>query len=147
MATTIETSWTDKDAVTGRLARKAFAFGACLGTTAKAVKASGSSEAGAGEAGWDDLTVLMDATRFRRTAADGVAQDWPAYRDLLLTARAPQGFRKQINRISEAGNRVFMELTEYETAEDGTEKVVNICTVHAFDDSDRLVSLDIYTQG
>jgi molybdopterin biosynthesis enzyme len=98
-------------------------------------------------AGWDDLAALMDMAHFRRTAADGVAMDWPAYRDLLLTASAPPGFRKQINRISEAGNRVFTELTEYETIADGTEKVVHICTVHAFDDSDRLVSLDIYTQG
>jgi hypothetical protein len=134
-----QTSWTDKDAVTGRLARKAFEFGASLGRTAKAVKDTG--------AGWDDLAALMDEARFRRTAGDGVAMDWPAYRDLLLTASAPKGFRKQIHRISEAGNRVFTELTEYETIADGTEKVVHICTVHAFDDSDRLVSLDIYTQG
>jgi hypothetical protein len=137
-----QTSWTDKDAVTGRLARKAFAFGACLGRAAKAVK-----DLGVGEAAWDDLAGLMDRTRFRRTDGQGRAMDWPAYRDLLLTASAPPGFRKQINRISEAGNRVFTELTEYETIADGTEKVVHICTVHAFDDSDRLVSLDIYTQG
>lgn len=143
MTTTVtESSWTERDEASGLYVRKVYEFGECLGRTAKAVKMSGALDTG-----WDELEALVDTTRFRRIDGDGVAIDWPAYRAMLVTASAPAGFRKVFDRVSQAGNRVFMELTEYDRPAGEAERVVGLCTVYQFDAADRLVGMEIYTRG
>lgn len=142
MATvTTESTWTDRDAVTGRYALKVLEYTDTIKRTVDAAKDPGFTEAG-----WDDLAALLDTASFRRVGNDKVDMGWDVYRGLLTMWGTTTDFWSEFHRISEAGNRVFLELTEHNTPRGGAESVVNSCTVYQFDDAGKLVHLGIYLQ-
>jgi hypothetical protein len=138
---TAPNSWTDRDAVTGEYAKKVLAYTDCIKRTVDRAK-----EPGFDESGWDELASLLDTDAFRRVGNDKVDMGWEVYRGLLMMWGTTTDFRSDFHRISEAGNRVFLELTEYNHPRGGQETVVNSCTVYQFDGAGKLVHLDIYLQ-
>ena len=142
MATEVsQTTWTDRDAVTGAYARKVLAYTDCIKRTVDKAK-----EPGFDESGWDELAAMLDTATFRRVGNDKVDMGWEVYRGLLMMWATTTNFWAEFHRISEAGDRVFLELTEHNQPVGGTETVVNSCTVYQFDKAGRLVHLDIYLQ-
>jgi hypothetical protein len=139
--TTPESSWTDRAAVTGEYAKKVLAYTDCIKRTVDAAKAPGFDESG-----WDELASLLDTAKFERVGNDKVAMGWAVYRGLLTKWATTTDFWAEFHRVSEAGSRVFLELTEHNTLYGQAESVVNSCTVYQFDEAGRLVHLDIYLQ-
>lgn len=135
-------TWTDRDAVTGKFARKVLDYGDCLMGIARHVR-----ETGGGKSSWDELAAMLDTGKFRRTGHDMGVMDWDIYRNLLTMWATASDFRTEFHRISEAGHHVYMELTEYNHPRGGSETVVRTCTVYEFDDADKLVHLGVYLQG
>jgi hypothetical protein len=134
-------SVTDPSAVTGALSRKVLQYGDIIERTVRAAK-----EPGFTEAGWDELASLMDTAKFRRVGNDKVDMGWDVYRGLLTQWATTTDFWSQFHRISEAGNCVFLELTEHNTPRGGAESVVNSLSLYEFDEAGKLVHLDIYLQ-
>lgn len=138
---TLPSVWTDRDAVTGPFARRVLEYTDTIARTVKAAKAPGFTEAG-----WDELAALLDTERFERVGNDKVRMGWEVYRGLLMRWATTTDFWSEFHRISEAGNLVFLELTEHNTPLGGAESVVNSCTTYEFDENGRLVRLGIYLQ-
>ncbi|MDD3800527.1 MAG: nuclear transport factor 2 family protein [Novosphingobium sp.] len=134
-------TWTDRDAVTGEYALKVLAYTDCIKRTVEKAK-----EPGFDETGWDELAAMLDTAKFRRVGNDKVDMGWDVYRKLLMMWATTTDFRAEFHRISEVGDRVFLELTEHNHPRGGTETVVNSCTVYQFDEAGKLVHLDIYLQ-
>ncbi len=132
-------------ATLGPLARKVLEYGDVMERTVVAAKQPGFTEAG-----WDELAALLDTAKFRRVGNDKADMGWDVYRGLLTGWATTTDFWAQFHRISEAGNAVFLELTEYNTPCDssggGAECVVNSMSVYEYDDAGKLVHLDIYLQ-
>lgn len=142
MATTLnETTWTDRAAVTGEYARKVLAYTDCIKQTVERAK-----EPGFDDSGWDQLAAMLDTATFRRVGNDKADMGWDVYRKLLTMWATTTDFWAEFHRVSEAGNRVFLELTEHNHPRGGEETVVNSCTVYQFDAAGKLVHLDIYLQ-
>jgi hypothetical protein len=135
------TTWTDRASVTGIHAAKVLAYTDCIKRTVDAAKAPGFDESG-----WDELASLLDTARFERVGNDKVAMGWDVYRGLLTIWGTTTDFWSEFRRVSEAGNRVFLELTEHNTPRGDAESVANSCTVYEFDDAGKIIHLDIYLQ-
>jgi hypothetical protein len=138
---TSATTWTAREAVTGEYALKVLAYTDCIKSTVERAK-----EPGFDESGWDKLAALLDTDAFERVGNDKAAMGWEVYRGLLMQWATTTDFWAEFHRISEAGNRVFLELTEHNCPRGHPETVVNSCTVYQFDDAGKLVHLDIYLQ-
>lgn len=134
-------TWTDRDAVSGKYALKVLDYTDCIKHTVERAK-----EPDFNESGWDDLAAMLDTTRFRRVGNDKADMGWEVYRGLLTRWAATTDFWAEFHRISQVGDRVYLELTEHNTPRGGAESVVNSCTVYQFDTSGKLVHLDIYLQ-
>ena len=132
----------DKAAVTGPLSRKVLQYGETIEAIVRAAKEPGFSA----ETGWADLEALMDTEKFRRVGNDKVDMGWPVYRELLTMWATTTDFRSDSHRISEVGNRVFLDVTEYNQPRGGAQSVVNSLSLYEFDDAGKLVHLDIYLQ-
>ncbi len=133
--------WTDRATVTGECALKVLAYTDCIKRTVESAK-----EPGFDDSGWDELAALLDTAAFRRVGNDKADMDWKVYRGLLTQWATTTDFWAELHRISQIGNRVYLELTEHNTPRGGAESVVNSCTVYQFDDAGKLVHLDIYLQ-
>ena len=145
MATTAtrDLTWTDPARVGGALARKVLQYGDIIERTVKAAKAPGFTAAG-----WSELEALLSAD-FTRTGNDRVTMGWDVYRGLLTGWATTTDFWSEFRRISQAGNLVFLELTEHNTpssAGGGAESVVNSLSLYEFDAAGKLRHLDIYLQ-
>jgi len=132
----------DQAAVTGPLSRKVLQYGETIEAIVRAAKEPGFSE----ETGWADLEALIDTAKFRRVGNDKADMGWPVYRELLTMWATTTDFRSDFHRISEVGNLVFLELTEYNQPRGGAQSVVNSLSLYEFDESGKLVHLDIYLQ-
>jgi hypothetical protein len=128
-------------ATLGPLSRKVLEFSDVMERTVEAAK-----EPGFGDAGWDELTGLIDVARFERVGNDKAVMGWPVYRDLLNAWAGTTDYWAQFRRISEVGNVVFLELTEHNTPRGGAESVVNSMSVYEYDSVGKLIRLQIYLQ-
>jgi hypothetical protein len=143
MATlTRDKTWTDPAAVDSPLALKAIEFTETIERIVVSAKDPGFDA----EAGWAALEALIDVERFERVGNDKAVMGWAVYRDLLNAWGGTTDFWKEFRRISEVGDRVFLELTEHNTPKGGKESVVNSMSVYQFDEAGRLIHLDIYLQ-
>lgn len=133
--------WTDRAAVTGEYALKVLGYTDCIKRTVEKAK-----EPGFDASGWNELAAMLDIARFRRVGNDKAEMGWEVYRKLLSMWATATDFWAEFHRISQIGDRVYLELTEHNTPRGGTESVVNSCTVYQFDEAGKLVHLDIYLQ-
>lgn len=136
-----DTTWAARDAVTGEYAAKVLAYTDCIKRTVERAK-----EPGFDENGWDELAQMLDVATFERVGNDKVVMSWDVYRGLLMQWATTTDFWAEFHRISEVGDRVYLELTEHNCPRGGTETVVNSCTVYQFGAGGKLVHLDIYLQ-
>ena len=132
---------TDKAAVTGPLSRRVLQYGDIIERTVRAAK-----EPGFTEAGWAELEQLIALDSFERVGNDKARMGWPVYRGLLTMWATTTDFHSDFHRISEVGNLVFLELTEYNRPRGGAESVVNSLSLYEFDANGKLCHLDIYLQ-
>lgn len=135
-------SATEQSQVTGALSRKVLLYGDIIERTVKAAKQPGFTA----QTGWAELEALMDVDKFERVGNDKARMGWLVYRELLTGWATTTDFWSEFHRISEAGNCVFLELTEHNTPRGGAESVVNSLSVYEFDEAGKLVHLDIYLQ-
>ena len=142
MATaTMETSWTDPAQVTGALSRKVLQYGDIIERTVKAAKLPGFTK----DTGWSELEALLSPD-FERVGNDKARMGWAVYKELLTGWATTTDFWSHFHRIGEAGNCVFLELTEHNTPVGGKQSVVNSLSLYEFDEAGKLVHLDIYLQ-
>ncbi|MCB2080081.1 MAG: hypothetical protein KDE55_20595 [Novosphingobium sp.] len=134
-------TWTDRTAVTGRLALKVLEYTDCIKRTVDRAK-----EPGFNESSWDELAALLDTGVFQRVGNDKVAMGWDVYLGLLMQWATKTDFWAEFHRVSEVGNLVFLELTEHNTMRGQPESVVNSLTTYEFDDKRKLVRLGILLQ-
>lgn len=93
---------------------------------------------------WDALLPLIDAERFVRRGNERTEMDWPAYRAMLEQWQEHSGkYEKSLHRASEAGNVVYLDLDERATAKDGSVGSLRSISIYEFDDSDRIVAVDV----
>jgi hypothetical protein len=143
MATaTLDLTWTDPATVASSLSKKVLQYGDIIERTVKAAKKPGFS----GETGWAELELLLNLEKFERVGNDKARMGWPVYRELLTKWATTTDFWSHFHRISEAGNCVFLELTEHNTPQGGSESVVNSLSLYEFDAAGKLIHLDIYLQ-
>ena len=129
-------------ATLGPLSRKVLTYGDVIERTVRAAKEPGFDA----ETGWAELESLLDVDRFERVGNMMERQTWAEYRELLNKWGGATEFWSEFRRITEAGNLVFLELTEHNTPKDGPESVVNSVSLYEFDGAGKLVHLDIYLQ-
>lgn len=125
----------------GPLSRRVLEYSDVMERTVETAKQPGFTDAG-----WAELEALIDLVKFERVGNDKAVMGWPVYRDLLNKWAGTTEFWSQFRRISEVGNAVFLELTEHNTPKGGQESVVNSMSVYDYDDSGKLVRLQIYLQ-
>ena len=128
-------------ATLGPLARKVLEYSDVMERTVEAAKQPGFSDSG-----WDELTGLIDTAKFERVGNDKAVMGWDVYRGLLTGWATTTDFRSEFHRISEAGNCVFLELTEHNTPLGGAESVVNSLSLYDYDGNEKLIRLQIYLQ-
>lgn len=127
-------TWTSEPAITGARARRAMAYGDTM-----AAIVNGTS----GE-NWDALLPMIDAARFVRRGNERTEMDWPSYRAMLDQWAAHSGrYEKRLHRASEVGNLVYLDLDERATAKDGSVSSLRSLSVYEFDESDRIVAVDV----
>ncbi len=134
-------TWTDRASAAGVHARKALAYVDAIKRVVNAAK-----DPASGESAWDELTALIDTAAFVRVGNDKAVMGWDVYRNLITQWAGSTDYWDELRHVSEAGNRVFLELTEHNTPQGGAESVVNSCSVYWFDDGGKLIHLGIYLQ-
>ena len=128
-------------AAAGPLAAKVFRYNELIEQVVAAAKSPDFTAAG-----WKVLEDVIDPVRFERVGNFKEVMDWPAYIAMLTQWGTTTEFWSNFRRISESGNCVFLELEEHNTPRGGEESVVNSLSVYEFDNSDKLIHLDIYLQ-
>ncbi len=128
-------------ATLGPLARKVLAYIDCIEKTVTAAK-----DPAFGEAGWAQLEAMIATDSFERVGNFKEVMTWPQYRAMLTQWGTTTAFWSNFRRISEVGNRVFLELEEHNTPAGQEETVVNSLSLYEFDTAGKLAHLDIYLQ-
>lgn len=140
MATHASTGvWTERAAVTGRLALNALRY---IDISAAIIEQA--KEPGFTEAGWDELGGLLDTGSFQRKSKDRDPIGWEDYRPILTNWALRTDFRYRFKRLTLAGNLVFLELEEHATPLGGTASVDHTMTVFEFDAIGRIVAVEVY---
>lgn len=126
--------WTSASEIQSPRALKAIAYG----DTMAAIVNGESDET------WDALLPLIDSGRFVRRGNERTEMDWPAYRAMLEQWKQHSGkYEKHLHRASEVGNVVYLDLDERATAKDGSVGSLRSISIYEFDDSDRIVAVDV----
>jgi hypothetical protein len=128
-------------AAAGPLAAKVFRYSDLIESTVKAAKDPAFTAAG-----WADLEALIAVDSFERVGNFKERMDWPTYRAMLTQWGTTTEFWSNFRAITEAGNRVFLELEEHNTPHGAPESVANSLSVYEFDAAGQLCHLDIYLQ-
>lgn len=127
--------WTNRDEITSPRAKRALAFGDKM---AEIVNGSSTDS-------FDALLPMIDPDRFvRRGNERDQEMDWPTYRGMLDQWSGHSGaYDKQFYRATEAGNVVYLDLDERAVAADGKESTLRSISIYEFDESDRIVAVDV----
>jgi hypothetical protein len=127
--------WTKQEEVTSARARRAIAYGDKMAQIVNR----------ATDETWDALLPMIDAKRFvRRGNERDEEMDWPAYRAMLDQWNGHSGkYEKHFHRATEAGNVVYLDLDERSVADDGSESSLRSISIYEFDESDRIVAVDV----
>jgi hypothetical protein len=94
---------------------------------------------------FDALLPMIDADRFvRRGNERDEEMTWPMYRAMLEQWNGGSGkYEKFLHRASEAGNVVYLDLDEFNTAKNGTMSSLRSISIYEFDAADRIVAVDV----
>lgn len=127
--------WTKQDDVTSLRVKRAIAYGDTLAAIVN----------GKSDETFDALLPMIDPARFVRTGNErDQKMDWPTYRAMLEQWNGGSGdYEKHLYRATEAGNVVYLDLDEFSTAMDGSKSSLRSISIYEFDETDRIVSVDI----
>ncbi|MEW9856583.1 hypothetical protein [Novosphingobium sp. M1R2S20] len=127
--------WTRQDEITSDRVRKALDWGDRMTAIVN----------GTTDDDWDVLVPMIDTDRFVRRGNERDQElRWPAYRELLVQWKAVGGiYDKTLFRASQAGDVVYLDLDERSERPDGTVNTLRSISIYAFDDQDRIVSVDV----
>jgi hypothetical protein len=127
--------WTTRGEITSDRVRKALEWGDRMKDIVN----------GASDDDWDVLVPMIDADRFVRRGNERDQElRWSGYRELLVQWKAGGGvYDKTLHRATEAGDVVYLDLDERSEAPDGTVSTLRSISIYAFDDQDRIVSVDV----
>jgi len=90
------------------------------------------------------LSPLVNPDRFRRRGNERTEWDWPAYLAMLGQWNQADGkYEKTLQRASEAGNVVYLDLDERSTHHDGTVSALRSISIYEFDEADKIVGVDV----
>lgn len=95
--------------------------------------------------GWDALLPMLNPDRFVRRGNERDQElDWPSYRKLLDQWAEHSGhYEKDLHRVSEVGNVVYLDFDERAQAKDGTVNSLRSISIYEFDEADRIVAVDV----
>jgi hypothetical protein len=94
---------------------------------------------------WAPLAELVDVERFERVGAFKEVMRWNDYVDFLTGWARSSQWDCSFKRLTEAADRVFLELEERSTVGDFS-SVVNSLSVYEFNDAGRITHIDLYLQ-
>ena len=124
------------------LARKVIEY-----SEAFAALVAASKKAPLQEADWQDIEQLVNVEAFQRQGVFLGPQaeliDWPTYKHYVSQYAAGTSWEGTLRNITEAGDRVILELEERNSA-NGVTDVSNTVTTYAFDDEQKLRRLEVY---
>ena len=127
--------WTKRDEITSKRVHSALSYGDKMAAIVN----------GTSTESFDALVPMIDADRFvRRGNERDSGMDWPTYRAMLEQWNGSSGkYEKNLYRASEAGNVVYLDLDEFNTASDGAVTSLRSISIYEFDDADRIVAVDV----
>ncbi len=127
--------WTKQSEITSVRAKRAIAYGDKLAEIVN----------GATDDSFDALLPLIDSARFvRRGNERDEEMDWPTYRSMLEQWDGGSGlYEKHLHRATEAGNVVYLDLDERSVSKDGQESSLRSISIYEFDETDRIVAVDV----
>ena len=97
-------------------------------------------------ADWDPVADMLNLDEFERIGTFLEVQDWSQYVEMLTAwASGVDRFETEVHRISEVDNLVYYEIEERHFIGD-TMMVLNSLTVFAFDESGKILRLDVFMQ-
>ena len=96
---------------------------------------------------WEPVAEFLDVDEFKRVGAYLEELNWPDYRK-FLTGWVGGGtrFEMTVFHITEIGNAVFQEIEERHYRGDEFIRK-NVIAVYRFNDSNKIIHLDIYEQA
>ena len=126
--------WTNQADITSPRVLRAIAYG---DTMARIVNGSGET--------FDAVAALVDPDRFvRRGNERDQPMDWPAYRAMLEQWNGGSGkYEKHFHRATEAGEVVYLDLDEFNTANDGSVSSLRSISIYEFGADDRIIAVDV----
>jgi hypothetical protein len=87
----------------------------------------------------------VDVENFERVGPFKEVVNWDEYAQLLTNWASKSGWDARVRRITEHGNLVFLELTEYSTHADIDDSIYSL-SVYEFNEDNKICHLDIYMQ-
>ena len=128
-------NWTKQADITSLRTQRAMAYGDLMAAIVN----------GTSDESFDALLPMIDADRFQRRGNErDESMDWPTYRAMLEQWNGNSGkYEKNFYRATEAGNIVYLDLDEFNTANDGTVSSLRSVSIYEFDDADRIIAVDI----
>ena len=124
----------------GPLSRKALLYSATISCLVAKAKQPGFTSAS-----WAPLADLVAVDEFVRVGNERERMNFPQMTEFLTRWATVTGFDKTLRRITEASNRVFVELEERNTT-NGKTSIVNSMSVYEFNEAGKIRQLDIYLQ-
>ncbi|MEZ5743805.1 MAG: hypothetical protein R3D89_08775 [Sphingomonadaceae bacterium] len=104
------------------------------------------AKSGLTDADWAPLEALVDVDNWERLGTflgPAETSSWADYKALVTNYAGNSTWDGTLRHLTEQGNRVIQELTEY-NARDGVTNVSNTVTVFEFNDAGKIVHLDVY---
>lgn len=98
-----------------------------------------------GEASWNPLRDMIEVDGFVRVGNFKEVMDWPGYVGFLTNWAPAAEWDADFKRVTEVGDRVFLELEERSTVGDFN-SVVNSLSVYQFNPAGKITRIDVYLQ-
>lgn len=99
------------------------------------------------DADWAAIERIVDPDAFERVGAFLTPQaeiiGWAKYKHYVSQYASDSSWEGTLRHVTETRGRVILELEE-RNARDGVTDVSNTVTIYEFDETDRLVHLDVY---
>jgi hypothetical protein len=94
---------------------------------------------------WSPLAELVAVDKFERVGAFKEVMKWPDYVEFLTNWATSSEWECSFKRITETEGLVFLELEERSAVGDFS-NAVNSLSVYQFDETGRIVHIDLYLQ-
>ena len=127
--------WTNKEDISSVRAKRAVAYGDKLAEIVNRTT----------DESWEAMLPLVNTDRFVRRGNERDEElNWAGYCGLLDMWKGGSAlYEKKLHRATEAANVVYLDLDERSVSTDGQESTLRSISIYEFDETDRIVSVDI----